>query len=86
MVTLLIAEEEDHKQLPPSKQGNSNRARKQKNRRKANPDELDTGSKGCTEAIGSSVASSSLVGLLRKKCVPGCWPRDARLESVGRSQ
>jgi ankyrin repeat protein len=45
MAALLIAEEEGQKQAPPSKQGSSNnKARKQRNRRKANPDELDTGS------------------------------------------
>jgi ankyrin repeat protein len=59
MAALLIAEEEDQKQAPPSKEGNSNKARKKRNRKKANPDELGTGSKGLNEAIGGSVASSS---------------------------
>jgi hypothetical protein len=58
MATLLIAEEEDQKQAPPSKQGSSKKARKHRNRRKANPDELDTGSKGPDEATGGSLASS----------------------------
>jgi hypothetical protein len=59
MASLLIAEEEDQKQWQLSKQGKSNKARKQRNRRKANPDLLDTGSKEPDEAIGGSVASSS---------------------------
>jgi hypothetical protein len=58
MAALLIAEEEDQKQAPPSKQGSSKKARKHRNRRKANPDELETGSKGPDEATGSSLASS----------------------------
>jgi hypothetical protein len=58
MAALLIAEEEDHKQSAPSKQGSSNKARKQRNRRRANPDELDTDSKGSDEAISGSLASS----------------------------
>jgi ankyrin repeat protein len=59
MADLLIAEEDDLKQAPPSKQGNSNKARKQRNRKKASPDELNTGAKGHNEANTSSVASSS---------------------------
>jgi hypothetical protein len=59
MAALSIAEEELQKQAPPSKQGNSNRARRHRNRRKANPDELDIGCEGLDEAIGGSVASSS---------------------------
>ena len=59
MAALLIAEEEDQKQALPPRQGNSDKARKPRNRRKANPDKLDTGSKGHDEALRSSVASSS---------------------------
>jgi ankyrin repeat protein len=59
MAALLIAEEEDQKQAPPSKQGNSNKSRKQRNRRKANLEELDTGYKGHDETVSSSAASSS---------------------------
>jgi ankyrin repeat protein len=60
MAALLIAEEENKKQAPPSKQGNnSNKARTRMHRRKANLYEVDTGSIGYDEAIGSSVASSS---------------------------
>jgi hypothetical protein len=62
MAALLIAEEEEweaHKQAPPSKQGSSTKARKRRNRRKANSDELDTGSQRHDEAISGSVASSS---------------------------
>jgi ankyrin repeat protein len=54
MTALLIAEEEDQKQAPPS-----NKARKRRNRRKANPDELDTCSKGHDEVLSGSVASGS---------------------------
>jgi hypothetical protein len=56
---LLIAEEDDLKQPPPSKLNNSNKARKNKNQRKANPDELDNGLKVHDEASIGSVASSS---------------------------
>jgi hypothetical protein len=62
MAALLIAEEEEweaHKRSAPSKQGNSNKTRKQINRRKANLEELDNGSKGHDEATSVSVASSS---------------------------
>jgi len=59
MAVLLIAEEEDYKQCVSFKQGISNKARKHRNRRKANADELTTGSKGHDEAASSSVASSS---------------------------
>jgi hypothetical protein len=55
---LIAADEEYQKQSAPSKQG-STKARKQRNRGKANPNELDTGSKGQDEAIRGSVASSS---------------------------
>jgi len=58
MAALLIAEEEHQKQAPPSKQGSSKKARKNRNRRKVNPDERDTGSKGPDEATGGSLASS----------------------------
>jgi hypothetical protein len=59
MAELLIAEEEEQKQSAPSKQGITNKARRHKNRRRANPEELDTGSKGHNEASCGSVASSS---------------------------
>jgi hypothetical protein len=59
MATLLIAEEEDEKQALPSRQGNSNKARKHRNRRKANPDKLGTGFKERNEALSSRLASSS---------------------------
>jgi hypothetical protein len=59
MAALLISEEEDQKQAPPSKQDNSNKARKRRNRRKANPDDLDTCSRGHDEALSDPVASSS---------------------------
>jgi hypothetical protein len=67
MGALLIAEEEVQKQsLPPplpSKQGNSNKARKPRHRRKANTNKLVAGSveinEASSEAISDSVASSS---------------------------
>mmetsp|Transcript_16935 Transcript_16935/g.28595 ORF Transcript_16935/g.28595 Transcript_16935/m.28595 type:complete len:240 (-) Transcript_16935:146-865(-) len=46
---LSTAEEKDQKQSPPSKQGNSNKARTNRNRRKPN---LDTGYKGRGETTG----------------------------------
>jgi ankyrin repeat protein len=59
MAALLLAEEEDHKPTLPSKQRNSNRARKHNNRKKANRHELDTGPQGLKAISGSVVASSS---------------------------
>jgi hypothetical protein len=59
MAALLIAEEEDQTHAPPSKQGNSNKARKHKNRKKASPNKLNTGSKGHNEENSGSVASGS---------------------------
>jgi hypothetical protein len=59
MAALLIAEEEDQKQAPPSKQRNSNKARKHRNRGKVNQDKLDTGSKGHDKALSGSMASRS---------------------------
>jgi hypothetical protein len=62
MAALLIAEEEDQTQVLPSKQRNSNKARKHKNKRKGKPDEVDdTGLKGL-EAIGGSVVALSSGG------------------------
>jgi hypothetical protein len=62
MAALLIAEEEDQQQALPSKQGNSSRARKHRNRKKASPNELNSGSKGHNEALSGSVDSSSGIG------------------------
>jgi ankyrin repeat protein len=59
MAALLIAEEEDQLQAPPSKQGNSNKARKHRNRKKATLTELNTGPEGHNDANASNVASSS---------------------------
>jgi hypothetical protein len=59
MAAMLIAEEEDQKHLPHAKQGTSNKAQKHRNRKKTNPDELDTGFKGPDEAISVSIASST---------------------------
>jgi hypothetical protein len=59
MAALLIAKEEDQKQLPHAKPGKSNKVRRHRNRRKANPDELNTGSKGPDEAISSGMALRS---------------------------
>jgi hypothetical protein len=50
MAALLIAEEEDQKQAPPSRQGNSSKARKQRNQRKAKESE---------GLVGSAVVESS---------------------------
>jgi hypothetical protein len=61
MVALLIAEVKVHKQAPSSKLVNSNKARKHRTRKKANPDEQNTGSKGHDEKgqNTSNVASGS---------------------------
>jgi hypothetical protein len=59
MAALLIAEEANQKQALPSKHGNSNKARKQRNRRKTNLDELEAGSEGHNEGLSGKVASSS---------------------------
>jgi hypothetical protein len=61
MAALLLAEEEDEKQALPSKQGNSNKARKPEPDRKSKPRRAGpTGFKGLTEGLGGgSVASSS---------------------------
>jgi hypothetical protein len=53
-----MAEEEYQKQPPPSKQSNSNKARRHRNQIKANPDELDTNFKGPNETISGYVAAS----------------------------
>jgi ankyrin repeat protein len=58
MAALLIVEEIDEKQAASFKQGNSNKARTRRNRRKVNPDKLVTGSKGLNETVFcGSVAS-----------------------------
>jgi hypothetical protein len=59
MAALLIAEEEDHKHSLHTKHGKSKKARKNRNRKKANQNELDTYYKGPDEAISGSMASSS---------------------------
>jgi hypothetical protein len=56
MAELLIAEREDQKHALSSEQGNSNKARKHRNRRKANQDELDT----CSKEHGGRVMSGSV--------------------------
>jgi hypothetical protein len=75
MAALLIAEAEDQKHAPPSKQGNSNKARRHRNRRKSNLYKPGAVSKGLTEAIGGSVASNS--GRTRDNADDGMGGRDA---------